>query len=173
MTGKPLYALSEDMLKLLEVSSSEEVLTDEQFEELLALQGETNTKLDGYVIIIKSHEADIEMLDTEIKRLTSRKKSLMSNRDRLTRAIERHMILLNLPEVNGEHFKFKLKETAELVVTPEFERWALEHFPDLLRVKYEPEKVEIRHILEGESVDEQHPELIGAYLLKGLRVKIS
>lgn len=68
-------ALNEKMNKLGELLNNGETPSQEQLDELVDLQGELSEKLTAYGYVVKNLTGELDMVDTEIKRLTAVKKA--------------------------------------------------------------------------------------------------
>ena len=88
--------LSENMTKLGEMLENGETPSQGVIDELLSLQEDLQNKLVNYGKFIKNTQSDIDGLDSEIKRLTAKKRALQNRTDVLKAnmqiAMERHGI---------------------------------------------------------------------------------
>lgn len=95
-----LYDLSEqytDLLDLLEQDAD-----NEQLQTMLdGLEGKIEEKIENTAKVMKSLEFNAECIDTEIKRLTSRKSALTNNITYLKNNIEQSMLRLGIDKVTG------------------------------------------------------------------------
>ena len=83
-----IFQISQDLLDVFnELEENDGELTDELEKRLTVSQAEFKTKVEGYTKVIKQAEADIELVDKEIKRLQELKKSKNNAIDRLKKVI--------------------------------------------------------------------------------------
>ena len=99
-----LYEVTGNILALQEMLESpiddEDILKDT----LEAVQGEYEAKIEGYCKVIRNIEADIQAIETEVTRLSEKKKVLKNNIDRLKKAMFDSMKATNTPKVKGSVF---------------------------------------------------------------------
>ena len=99
-----LYEVTGNILALQEMLESpiddEDILKDT----LEAVQGEYEAKIESYCKVIRNIEADIQAIETEVTRLSEKKKVLKNNIDRLKKAMFDSMKATNTPKVKGSVF---------------------------------------------------------------------
>ena len=99
-----LYEVTGNILALQEMLESpiddEDILRDT----LEAVQGEYEAKIEAYCKVIRNIEADIQAIETEVTRLSEKKKVLKNNIDRLKKAMFESMKATNTNKVKGQIF---------------------------------------------------------------------
>lgn len=105
-----LYVLTGQALALQQMAFDGEI--DEQtFKDTMeSLDYEIEEKADAYAKIDKMLDAEIKALAAEITRLTSRKKTLENNQDRLKRNLESSMIALGKTKFKTLLFSFGIQK---------------------------------------------------------------
>lgn len=104
-----LYEL-EDNLKLIQ-SMIEEGADESIFDEALEnIKLDLADKLEGYAMVIKNIESDVEGYKAEEKRLSTRRKSMESKIKRMKENMKQAMITANEEKINGERFSFTVKK---------------------------------------------------------------
>lgn len=78
-----LYELKEEYRELLALAEDPDTDPDVFRDTMDALSGEIEEKADAYAVVMDQLDADEELIDREIKRLTARKKSLAENKTRM------------------------------------------------------------------------------------------
>ena len=86
-----IYELTNDFLELLNMLEDEEVDEEVIMDTLESIEYEIEDKADGYAKIIKALEADVDGIQKENNRLTSRKKTY-ENRIKWLQQIYFHLI---------------------------------------------------------------------------------
>lgn len=103
-----LYEL-EDSFKLIQ-SLIEEGADEEIFVEALAnIKVDLAGKLEGYAMVIKNIESDVEGYKAEEKRLSTRRKSMENKVKRMKSSMHDAMITANERKVQGERFSFNVQ----------------------------------------------------------------
>ena len=124
-------------------------------EELIAntlegVEGEIEIKLDSYGVIIIELQADIEKIDQEIKRLTTKKKTISNSIDYLKKMVMQTMGTLNTRKVKGDKFTWTIAKNggkAPLIIDEDMPAISLPEEYQLWDVK--PNKEVIRQDLEA------------------------
>lgn len=137
-----LYELKEDYLKVLELIESGEDGLDDTLE---SISDTIDVKADGYVRIVRNLEGNVNTLKTEIERLSSRKKHMENNIDRLRESLKNAMIETGKEKIKTELFNIRVgKETESIEVIDQ------SLLPkDCVRTKVEPDKIAIKDALKN------------------------
>lgn len=118
-------------------------------EALELVTGEIHEKLEAYAMIIKNLQSDEDGLKSEIERLNSRKSSLGVNIKRLKQAMADTLELIEADKNGKKRFKsskftVSFRESTAVVVDD------VEALPtSLVKIKYEPDKTEIKKAIEN------------------------
>lgn len=131
-----LYDLTNQYLELISMLTDpdidEEIVTDT----LEGLQGEIEEKMEGCGMVLRQIDGDISMIDAEIKRLQSRKKTYENSQKRLKNYILTSMKAMGLPQVKTPLFSFTVRGGVDSVVVTDEAR-----VPDEFRIK-QPDKID-------------------------------
>lgn len=76
---------------------------------LEGLDMEIEQKAEGYAKVIRSIEGDVDLLDSEIKRLQGKKKTLENNIDAMKRSLEQAMIITGKKKFKTALFGFNIQ----------------------------------------------------------------
>ena len=151
--AKPLYELAAEHRALLDVIDDGGVVDDMRLE---ALSGAIEQKGAGIVHVLRQLDADEEALKVEIDRLTTRKRVLCANRERLRSYVKRTMLDNQVTRIKAGTFSISVSEAGQCVVIDDEAR-----VPDtFMRVKKEPNKTAILEAFTstGECVPGTHVE---------------
>ena len=111
---KPLYAIEQEYLAIADALETGE-LTPELEYALAISEHELQVKAVGYGFIIKEDEADIEIIDAEIKRLQALKKSKQTKAERMKSAISQAMQHFGIHEVKTPTLKLSFRKSSRVV----------------------------------------------------------
>lgn len=105
-----LYEITGNILALQDML--EEPLEDEQvlLDTLDAVSGEYEFKLESYCKVIKNLEADIVGIKAEVDRLTTKRRVLENNIERLKKAMYDSMRATNTPKIKGQLFTLAIQK---------------------------------------------------------------
>lgn len=141
--SKPLYEITGQYLKLLEMLDDESI--DDQIvrDTLSAIDGEMEEKADNYAKITKNLDGDIDALKNECKRLTARIKTLENRRDTLKENLKNSMLATGKIKFRTTLFSFSVAKNggkAPVAITGDV--------PAFFLKPGEPDKEKIREALE-------------------------
>ena len=149
-----LYEVTGNILALQEMLESpiddEDILKDT----LEAVQGEYEAKIEGYCKVIRNIEADIQAIETEVTRLSEKKKVLKNNIDRLKKAMFDSMKATNTPKVKGSVFTVAIQRNGGVVPINynKDDKHITDHLPDeLVNVVKTPNLDAIRELLVADK----------------------
>lgn len=100
---------------ILDDSSSTEEEKEAALAEYAAIKEAIEPKLESYLKILKNRSADVEALDTEIKRLQNKKNSAKADVERLRNSIMAAMQAVQKTKVKTLIGTFSLKESKKLI----------------------------------------------------------
>lgn len=157
-----LYEITGEYCSLLEYADSIDAEDEQIFLDTLeSITGELEVKADNYAAVITEISASVKKFDEEINRLTARRNAMENNIKRMKTALLEAMQQMNVPEIQGQHFKLKIQNNGgqkPLKITGDV--------PDnYKRIVYEDDKERIRKDLEaGKKLDFAHLEERGQHL---------
>lgn len=119
-----LYEMTGEYIRLLELmenpnSSPEEM--EDAMKAIASLDVLMIHKLEGYCKVITQLESDKNCVDTEIKRLTARKKALDGNIEKVKSTVLNIMQVMGKDSVKGTLFNLSIRTNPEKVVIDEDE----------------------------------------------------
>lgn len=163
MSNLKLYHIEQDYIALAEqiIDNGGEV-SDELNEALQINKEQLEHKGRGYGFIVKTLESEIDIIDSEIKRLSALKSSRNRTIDRLKESITNAMNLYEITEIKTPTLKINFRksesvEVEELVID---EKWCK------AKTTITPDKVLIKDALKkGETI-------VGAVLKNNLNLQI-
>lgn len=143
------------------IAEQEGELTEEDIQALNELEIAQNDKLEGYGVIIRELNAEIEECNSEIKRITEIAKHKKNASERLKKTLQEYMLNNELDKFESLKVKISFRKSQSL----EIEEGA-ELPDDLMRIKKEPDKTAIKeYIVNG-------GELKGVFLLDKKNIQI-
>jgi len=114
-----IYELQSEYLQLMEMADDPDVTEDAFFDTWEAIDGAIEDKADGYARVIQSLSRDVEKIDAEIKRLTSRKKTIENNVQRMKNTLYLAMKNTEKPKFKTSLFSFTIQLNPPSVVMDE------------------------------------------------------
>ena len=157
-----LYEIDTNLRSLWDkIDEQEGELTEEDIQALNELEIALNDKLEGYGVIIRELNAEIEECNSEIKRITEIAKHKKNASERLKKTLQEYMLNNKLDKFESLKVKISFLKSQSL----EIEEGA-ELPDDLMRIKKEPDKTAIKeYIVNG-------GELKGVFLLDKKNIQI-
>ena len=158
-----LYEIDTNLRSLWDkIAEQEGELTEEDIQALNELEIALNDKLEGYGVIIRELNAEIEECNSEIKRITEIAKHKKNASERLKKTLQEYMLNNELDKFESLKVKISFRKSQSL----EIEEGA-ELPDDLMRIKKEPDKTAIKeYIVNG-------GELKGVFLLDKKNIQIT
>lgn len=156
-----LYELQENYTNIQMLIESGEYTAEELQFAIDAVKDEIEKKLEGYAMIVKNLESDIEGLKAEEKRLAERRKSLENGVRRMKEAMQGVLIQTGSNSVKTSKFTVSLRKSTAVMI--ENEELIPEQF---FRVKKEVNKSEISNWLK------ENKEIPGAKLVENQSLQI-
>lgn len=145
-----LFKISKEYLQLLdELEEREGELTPEIEQKLAINESQFETKVEGYVALIRKLQSDIETARDEEKRISKIRKSRENLVERLKSNLDSVMQMKGEDRYDAPTFKLSYRKSKQVRILDE------EQIPEeYLRIKVEPSKSEIKKLLDsGEVVD--------------------
>ena len=165
--SKPLFALADDYLKLIQQLSDDPDIPNDSIDEILdAYAGELDTKCWNVAAMLLQFEAEAEMVRTVEKRMTTRRKSLEGRAEWLREYLLVNMIRTGINELASPEFVVKVCDNPPRVILDDEEA-----IPDDYKV--EEFVVTIRKDALRKAMMEDGEVIPGCHLEKGKRLKIS
>ncbi|MBQ1573961.1 MAG: siphovirus Gp157 family protein [Clostridiales bacterium] len=142
MTLYQMSAAAKELYELLESGEIDEQTVNDTMESIGASE-----KLESYVYVQKSLEAEIAAFKAEIDRMTDRKRSLEKQVERLQQAQIDFMAATGQKSANAGTFKLTMRENKSCEITNESEI-PLEFLREV-PAKYEPDKNALKAALKS------------------------
>lgn len=111
-----LYQLTDEYLQLLEMAEDPDVEPEVLKDTMEAIGGEIEIKADGYAKVIRQLTADAEGINSEIERLTARKKAIEGNAGRMKTSLQDAMQATGKTKFKTQLFSFRIQKNAPSVV---------------------------------------------------------
>ena len=145
-----IYEIQGRFLTILDMLESSDLDPQMLTDTMEGIEGELEVKCENYAMVMKNLEGDIEALDNEIRRLTSRKKTLENNIKRMKEAVRDVMIATGKTKFKTELFSFAVQNNPASVV---LDTEDLDTLPDeYIRIKKEVDKAAIKEaLLKGDE----------------------
>ena len=148
-----LYELTEDYMKLLDMAEDPDCDLEVFKDTLEGLDYEIEEKADGYAKVIQELMNRVSFLDSEIDRLTDRKKCIKENIDTMKRSLENAMNITGKRKFKTDLFSFNIQKNPASVVMDE---QYIENIPDEYLIEQDPkvDKAKIKEdIKAGKNLD--------------------
>lgn len=143
-----IYELAEDYKQILSMMEDPELDPQMLADTMEAVEGALEIKAENYAKIMKNLEGDIEALESEIKRLTSRKLAIENNIKRMKETLQLVMEHTGKTKFKTDLFSFNIQNNAPSVV---IDAEDINDIPDtFLKFKDpEPNKVAIKEAIKN------------------------
>ena len=105
-----LYELNKQFERILEMAETGEFEEDVIQGTLEGVEGEIETKLDSYGVIVNELQADLDKVDAELKRLQAKKKTLAGSIDFLKTNVRATLERLGKRTVKGDRFTWSMRK---------------------------------------------------------------
>lgn len=150
-----LYELTGQYKQLLDMAETEELDKQLIADTLEALEGEIETKADGYAKIIRELEGKAELLKSEIDRLSNRKTAIENNIKSMKEALQNAMYITGKVKFKTNLFNFSIqKNPPKLVIDKP------EEIPEEFLIPQPPkaDNAKLKEILEEKELPFAHLE---------------
>jgi hypothetical protein len=146
-----LFNIQKDLLSLYEeIREADGEITEEITNQLQITEEALQTKAVSFAYVIKQKEYESEIVDKEIKRLQSLKKSIDNTNERLKQTIKEAMLRFDISEIKGDTLKLSFRKSESVEITDEAELPAA--FWNVKEVRT-PDKTAIKEAIKsGEAI---------------------
>lgn len=159
---KKIYEIEQTYINIVEKLMNDEV-TPELEDALKIAESDLQTKGISYANLIKQMDAECDIIDSEIDRLTKLKKARQNASERLKERIKQAMILFGKDEIKTPLIKISFRKSEAVIV---HDVNALPQMFKTIKVTEQPDKAKIKEaIKKGEDV-------IGCELFENLNLQI-
>ncbi len=159
---KPLYEINSDYYKWLEkVQEAEGELTPEMLTEIDCIEGEFEEKGEAYAVLIKTLNAEAELIRSEEKRLAERRRRKENLSERLKERLAESMRIFERDKLETAKCKISFRSSTAVEIVDEAK------LPDeYFKIERKPIKSEIKEALKaGVAID-------GAVLVERKNIQI-
>jgi hypothetical protein len=111
-----IYELTADYMQIMEMMENPDLDPQALADTFEGIDGALEDKADSYAKVRKNLESDVEGLDNEIRRLTSRKKAIENNIKRMNKVLLTTMITTGKTKFKTDLFSFGIQKNAPSVV---------------------------------------------------------
>lgn len=153
-----LYELTGGFLELLQLAEQGEIDTQTIRDTLESLGYEIEEKADGYAKVIAELTGQVNTLKTEEDRLSTKRKSIENNIDRMKRSLEEAMKATGKTKFKTDLFSFNIQRNApRLIITGDVPKEYLIPQPPKvdnkkIRDLLKKEELKFAHLEQGESL---------------------
>jgi len=111
-----LYELTDNFKSLLLMAEDPDIDPNAIADTMEAIEGELEDKAEGYAMVMRQLTADADAIQTEIDRLTARKKTINANIDRMKAALFNSMKTTGKTKFKTKLFNFSIRKNPAAVV---------------------------------------------------------
>lgn len=150
-----LYELTGQYKQLLDMAETEELDKQLIADTLEALEGEIETKADGYAKIIRELEGKAELLKSEIDRLSNRKTAIENNIKSMKEALQNAMYITGKVKFKTNLFNFSIQKNPPKLVIDK-----LEEIPEEFLIPQPPkvDNTKLKEVLKEKELPFAHLE---------------
>ena len=146
-----LYKLTEQQRELKEIAGNSDAPAEAFSDTFNALEGQFNDKAVSVIHVVKNMDSDVEALDTEIKRLTDRKKTIKNKQESIREYLRTNMEANDITKIECPLFTITLAKCRDVVVIEDAESLPDDYVD--VSVVQKPKKAEIlRDLKAGEDI---------------------
>ena len=143
-----LYNIKSEYLAIAQELAEGE-LTPELEQALMITESNLQEKAINYGYVIKNFESEVDIIETEIKRLNELKKTRVNAVEKLKTNISDAMQLFGILEVKAPTFKMNFRKSESVEI---YEVLSQEYITE--KISYQPDKIAIKNaIKEGKTVN--------------------
>ena len=136
-----LYELTEQYKQLANLDVEPELLADT----IEGIEGEIEIKAENLLSVVSNFGSDIDALDNEIKRLTARKKTIVSRQDWLREYLRSNMEVSGIDKITCPLFTITLRKATQAVQVYDISLLS----EDYIKTTVSPDKVAIKNALKS------------------------
>lgn len=152
-----LYELTSDYLRLMEMASDPDIDAEVLADTMEGIEGAFEDKADGYAIVIDRLKGEAELIDKEIKRLTTLKQTKVANADRIKKNLEQSMKATGKTKFETLTRKFAIVKNGGKLPLVANEGVTVYDLPfELVKTKVEPDMDAIRTYLDNGGSEYYH-----------------
>ena len=145
-----LYELTGQMIGLQSLIEDGEMDAETLSDTLEALQGDITVKAENLIGYVANLDADVAMIDTEIKRLQARKKTISNRQGSLRNYLRTNMEASGIDKITCPLFTITLRKATQAVFVADVNSLP----PEYVRTTVMPDKAAIKAVLKaGEKVE--------------------
>lgn len=156
-----LYDISQQFISIQELAENDESMIEAVADTMEGIAADFEQKGQAVVVIFKGMEADIEAIDSELKRLSEKKKAIQNRVEWLRNYLQDNMAATGITKISCPLFNITLSEAAKQVEV--FDESALPDDYVTVKTVLSPDKRKLLADLK-EGVD-----IPGAMLVEGTR----
>lgn len=156
-----LYDISQKFISIQELAENDESMIEAVADTMEGITADFEQKGQAVVVIFKGMEADIEAIDSELKRLSEKKKAIQNRVEWLRNYLRDNMAATGITKISCPLFNITLSEAAKQVEV--FDESALPDDYVTVKTVLSPDKRKLLADLK-EGVD-----IPGAMLVEGTR----
>ena len=144
-----LYELTDEWMALLEMMDDPEIDEQTILDTMESVGGEIEDKAEAYAKIIRELESRISGIKAEVDRLTSRRRTMEANIDRMKRTLQDAMVITGKTKFRTALFSFGIQKNGGAL--PVIIDVPTEELPDdLLIIRKDPDKKAIAERIEND-----------------------
>ena len=152
-----LYDLTEQYGEIFRLYEAGEIDADVMLDTIEGINGEIDDKINATCIVIKNKRADIGIVEAEIKRLTERYKTMVSDVDRMSTRLGNMMRRVGRERYETPIHRVRFNKGERVVYTDEDAviEYMLEHHPEAVTEvrDFKISKTDIKRLIKnGEAV---------------------
>ena len=146
-----IYELTADYMQIMEMMDNPELDPQTLKDTFEGIDGALEIKAESYAKIMKNLESDIDGLENEIRRLTSRKKAIENNIKRMKEVLLTTMVTTGKTKFKTDLFSFGVQKAPVSVVLDDED---VENYPEeFLRTKVEINKSALKEAILASDAD--------------------
>lgn len=162
-----IYELTADYLRLMEMMDDPELDPRTLADTMEAIDGELEDKADGYAMVMKNLQADVEALKAEEERLYNRRKAIENNIKAMKERLQMAMQMTGKVKFKTTLFSFGIQKNPASVV---LDSGNYEDYPEEFLIE-QPPKIDKADIKEALKAGEDLGGLAHLEQTEGVRIR--